>query len=152
MASGFVQRFKGKIKASQLWLDGGNSLIDAPSGIAGQTDFILKVALAVTATANTDIAPISLPAGRALLRATVYTTTAFTASTDCQIEIGSSAGSAAYVAAVSVKSVGVYGLTMVNSAAAALAALPSTPNIYVRLVQSGTATAVGAGTLVLEYA
>lgn len=42
MATGFAQRFKGKIRAAQLWLDYGK-LIDAGSGIAGAPVVVQKL-------------------------------------------------------------------------------------------------------------
>lgn len=146
---GFLQRFQGKIKVASIWL-GSGGIVDAASGIGGLMDYVQKVSLPVTAVANTDIAPISVPAGKSLVRATVYTTTAYTGTT-VTIQIGSSAGDASYVAAATIKALGVYSLTLVAAAAAALASLPAAPNLFVRVVQTGP-TAVGAATLVLEYA
>lgn len=150
MSSGFVQRFKGKIKAEVLWL-GGGGIVDAKSGIAAQPVSVQKLALPVTAVANTDFV-VSAPAGKTLLRATVYTETAYTAVTDAKIEIGVSAGDASYVAATSIKAVGIVPLTLVGAEAAPLASLPAPPNLFVRVVQSGGSTAVGNAILVLEYA
>lgn len=151
MATGFTDRFRGKIKASQLWL-GAGGIIDAASGIAGGVVSTQKIALAVTATANTDIPSISLPPGKTLLRASVFTSTAFGAATDAKIEIGVSAGDASYVAQTSIKAAGTVALTLVTTALAALGSLPAVPNIFVRIVQTGTTSATGAATLVLEYA
>lgn len=152
MANGFLARFNGKVKIGQLWLGSGDSIVDAASGVKGSIVSAVKVSLPVTAVANTDIAAISLPAGKALLRATVYTTTGYGAATDCKIEIGTSAGDASYVAQATIKAVGVAALTLVAAAAASLAALPTAPQLFVRLVQTGTTSATGAATLVLEYA
>lgn len=150
MANGFVQRFKGKVKAEALWL-GKGGVVDAASGIGAQPVTVQKLSLPVTATANTDFT-VSVPAGKTLLRATVYTGTAYTAVTDAKIEIGTSAGDPSYVAATSIKAAGVVALTLVAAAAAALASLPAPPNLFVRVVQSGGSTAVGNAVLVLEYA
>lgn len=150
MATGFVQRFKGKIKAHVLYM-GSGGIVDSASGIAGKARLSIRVPIAVTATANTDIAAISLPAGATLVAATVYTGTAFLAATDAKIEIGVSAGDASYVALTSIKAIGIVALTLVAAAAAALASLPAVPNIFVRIVQTGTTSATGAATLVLEY-
>lgn len=118
---------------------------------AASTDAIQKVALAVAAVTNTDLTA-SLPPGAIIQSMTVYTTTAFTAVSDAQISIGNAAGGAQYVAAVSIKALGVYALTLVGSAAAALANFPSgSPNLFVRVAQSGGSTAVGAATLVVSY-
>lgn len=115
------------------------------------TDAIQKIALAVTATANTDITA-SIPAGAIIRSMTVYTTTAFTAVSDAQIQIGNAAAGAQYVAAVSIKALGIYALTLLGSAAAALANFPAgSPNLFVRIVQSGGSTAVGSATLLVSY-
>jgi hypothetical protein len=148
---GFLERFQGKIKTAALWL-GAGGIVDAASGIAAQPVVVQKIALPVGANANTDIAPISAPAGKTLLRATVYTSTAYTAGTDAKIEIGTSAGDASYVAQTTIAAIGVHALTLVAAAAAALEALPAAPNLFARVVQTGTPSAVGAATLVLEYA
>lgn len=150
MATGFVERFRGKVKAEALWL-GKGGIVDAASGIGAQPVTVQKLSLPVTAVANTDFT-VSAPAGKTLLRATVYTGTAYTAGTDAKIEIGTSAGDQSYVAAATIAAIGVHALTLVAAGAAALASLPATPNLFVRVVQSGSATAVGAATLVLEYA
>lgn len=150
MANGFLQRFQGKVKVGALWL-GAVGIIDAASGIAAQPVVVQKISLPVTAIANTDFT-VSAPKGKSLLRATVYTGTAYTAGTDAKIEIGTSAGDASYVAQATIAAIGVHALTLVSAAAAALASLPATPNLFVRVVQTGTPTAVGAATLVLEYA
>ena len=146
---GIMQRFQGSIKTAALLL-GGGGIIDAASGIAGGPVVTQKIPLPVGANANTDIGPISVPKGKTLLRASVYTSTAYTGTT-VTIQIGSSAGDASYVAATTIKALGVYALTLVAAAAAALGSLPATPNLFVRIVQTGP-TAVGAATLVLEYA
>ena len=151
MATGFIQRFKGKIKAAEIWLDAGG-LYDAHSGIAGSTVVAQRLAMTVTAVATTDFPAMSIPKGATLLRAFVYTGTAFTAGTDCKISIGTSAGDQSYVAQASVAAIGIVELTLVNAAAATLLAAITAPQFFVRLTQSGTATAVGAATLVLEYA
>lgn len=148
--TGFVNRIKGKMKAHVLYL-GSGGIVDGVSGIAGKAVLSVRIPLAVTAVANTDIAAISLPPGASLVRATVYTTTAFLAATDAKIELGSSAGDNSYVALTSIKALGVVALTLVAAAAAALGTLGAVPNLYARIVQTGTASATGAATLVLEY-
>lgn len=118
---------------------------------AAQTDALQKVALFVNNATNTDITA-SVPVGAGISAIQVYTTTAFTAVTDAMISIGNAAGGAQYVAAVSIKAVGVYNLTLVNAAAAALLSMPSgSPNLFIRIAQSGGNTAVGAATLVVDY-
>lgn len=150
MASGFVQRFKGKIVAQVLHL-GAGGIVDAASGIAGKANVTQRIALPVTAVANTDFT-ISLPPGAVVMSARVYTTTAYGAATDATIQLGSAAGGSQYVAAASIKAVGVAALTLVNAAAAGLASFPSgSPNLFARIVQTGAASATGAATLVVEY-
>lgn len=150
MATGFLQRFQGKIKTGQLWL-GTGGLYDAVSGIKGQSDFILKIALPVTATANTDFTT-TLPAGGCLKNATVFTTTAYGAVTDAKISLGVSAGDASYVTATTIKALGVFPLTLLQPAAAGPAIMPATsPNLFIRVAQSGGNSATGAAFLVLSY-
>jgi hypothetical protein len=150
MATGFQERVKGKIAAAAIWL-GSGGIVDKTTGIAGKVQSVVRLALPVTAVANTDFT-LSIPPGATIAALTVYTTTAYTASTDAQVSIGNAAGGAQYVAAVSVKAIGVYGLTFVGTAAAAFLAAPAgSPNLFVRIAQTGTATAVGAATLVVEY-
>lgn len=147
MTTGFTQRFKGKIAAQTIYL-GTGGIVDAASGIRGGANLANKLTIAVTATANTDFT-MSLPTGAAVIGITVFTTTAFGAATDAKIQIGASAGDNAYVAATSIKAAGVVALTL---ASAVLAALPAAPNLFVRVVQSGAASATGAATMVVEYA
>jgi hypothetical protein len=118
-------------------------------GAGNYTRAELLVPLTVTATANTDFV-VPLPAGAVALNYTVFTTTAFGAATDAQISIGSTAGGVDYVAAVTVKALGVYSLTRVAAASATHLNAPA--NVNVRIVQSGTASATGAATLVISYA
>lgn len=154
---GFMQRYE-KVKFDELWLDRGistgGSLFDAKSGIAGFWLCVHKATIQATATANTDIGPISLPAGMSLLRLTAYTTTAFTAGTDAKLQIGTSAGDDTYVAPVSIAAVGTVALTIQSGATvtANCLSMPAPPNLYPRLVQTGTPSAVGAATLCLEFA
>lgn len=109
------------------------------------------VPITVTATANTDFV-VKIPAGAVGLNFTVFTTTDFTAGTDAKISIGSTAGGVDYVAAVTIKTAGVYALTRVAAAAAVfLGQSASETTLNVRLVQSGTATAVGVATLEVSY-
>lgn len=147
---GVMQRFNSTVKIGRLIL-GAAGIVDPASGIGGKPRVAMRVPITVTATANTDIPAISLPPGATLVDAYVFTGTAFLAATDAKIEIGTSAGDASYVAQTSIKALGVVALTLVAAAAAALLALPAVPNIFVRIVQTGTASATGAATLVLEY-
>lgn len=148
--TGIMQRWQGKVKAAALIL-GAGGIINAASGIAGKTVVAQRLAMTVTATANTDFT-MSLPTGATLLRATVYTGTAFLAATDAKVSIGVSAGDQTYVAQATIKALGVYALTLVAAASAALLSLPAPVNLFVRITQTGTTSATGAATLVVEYA
>lgn len=146
MASGFIQRFKGKIKASQLWLDGGGKLVDAASGIGAFPHVAQKLVLSVTAVAATYFT-VSLPAGAILSGITVYTTTAFTGGS-ALLTVGSVQGGAQYVASVSIASLGALKATLL----AAAAAIPAgTPNLFFEISQTSAPTAVGAATVLIEY-
>lgn len=156
MASGFLGRDQGKRKIAQLWLGSSASsnagMVDSASGVRYGNGGGLRLAMTVTAITNTDYPALILPAGAAINSILVYTTTAFTAVTDAQITIGSAAGGAQYVAAVSVKAVGIYTLSFVQSAAAAAAMLAApAAGLFVRIAQSGGNTAVGAATLVVDF-
>lgn len=147
---GVQQRFQGKIKAGTLII-GKGGVVDSASGIAGRVQTAQRIAVAVTAVANTDIAPISLPQGATIESIRVYTTTAFTAVTDAQISVGATAGGQDYVALTTIKALGIYSPALVNAGAAALSAMPAPPNLFIRIVQTGTASAVGAATVVINY-
>jgi len=124
--------------------------IDSASGIAGKTDYLQRLSLPVTAVTNTDYT-MSLPTGATIISIAVYTTTAYTGTT-ANISIGSAAGGAQYVAATDISGIGVKQLTLVNAAAASLLSMPAgTPNLFIRIAQSTTPTAVGAAMLVVDY-
>ena len=153
MASGFLQRFSGKVKIGQLYL-GAVGITDSASGIAGKMDYFQRLALPVTAVTNTDYT-LAVPTGATIIEILVYTTTAYTGTT-ANISIGNVAAGAQYVAATDIHAIGVVQLTLVNAAAAALLAMPAatgTPpaNVFIRIAQSTTPTAVGAATLVINY-
>ena len=112
--------------------------------------FTTTLSLPVTATANTDYPALTLPTGAFDVTYRTFTTTAYTAGTDAQISIGSTAGGVDYVAATTIKAVGVKSHTPVD-AAAAVHLSPGALPFYVRVTQSGTATAVGAATLTIGY-
>jgi hypothetical protein len=150
MANGFTDRNKGKAAFAELWLKAGN-LVDKLSGIFGSPVVSQRFAMVVTATANTDFPVMSIPLNATLLRATVYTGVAFLAATDAKVSIGTSAGDQSYVAQTSIKAQGIVDLTLVAAAAASLLAAPAAPNLYVRITQTGTTSATGTATLVLEY-
>ena len=145
MATGFVTRFKGKIMAAVIYL-GAGGIVDAASGIAGKAQLASRTPITVTAVANTDF-PISLPPGATILSANFYTSVAFTGTT-VTAQLGSTLGASDIVAPVSVKTAGYVLFTLV--ATALIGALGPAPNVFCRIVQTGP-TAVGAGTLVIEY-
>lgn len=107
------------------------------------------LALPVTAVANTDFT-MTIPSGSLIESMTVYTTTAYTAVTDAKLEVGSTVGGVDYVAATTIKAIGVAPMTLVAAAAAAFANFTA-GTLFVRVVQSGGSTAVGAATLVVVY-
>lgn len=148
--NGITQRFKGKVEIGTLLL-GKGGIVDAASGIAGRAQSAQRVAIAVTAVANTDIPGVSIPQGATIESIRVFTTTAFTAVTDAQISVGATAGGADYVALTTIKALGIYTLTLVNAGAAALLSMPAPPNLFIRVVQTGGATAVGAATVAINY-
>jgi hypothetical protein len=126
------------------------AVTDKASGIVGKTDYFQRLSLPVTAVTNTDYT-MSVPAGATIIWIAVYTTTAYTGTT-ANISIGNAAAGAQYVVATSIASIGIVQLTLVNAAAAALLSMPAgTPNLFIRIAQSTTPTAVGAGTLVVNY-
>lgn len=146
--TGIMQRFKGKVQAAVLYL-GAGGIVDAASGIAGKAQLASKTAMTVTAVANTDFS-LSLPPGAAILSANFYTTTAFTGTT-VTIQLGSTLGGVDYVAATNIKPAGVVALALSTTAPASIGNLSATlPNVFARIVQTGP-TAVGAGSLVIEY-
>ena len=107
-------------------------------------------ALSVTAVTNTDTV-IAIPVGARILNIIVYVTTAFTGGTPT-IALGNAAAGAQYVAATSVATGGVYALTIASTVAAAAGLLSFPGNLYVRINQASAPTAVGAATLVINYA
>lgn len=148
--SGIQQRYKGKIEAGMLIL-GKGGLIDAASGIGGRVQTAQRVAITVTAVANTDIPAVSIPQGATIESIRTFTTTAFTAVTDAQISVGATAGGQDYVALTTIKAIGIYSHTLVNAGAAALSVMPAPPNIFIRIVQTGGSTAVGAASVIINY-
>lgn len=108
------------------------------------------LSLPVTATANTDFT-VTLPAGAINVSYTVLTTTAYGAATDAKISIGSTAGGVDYVAATSIKAIARVALVPVDAAAATHLNIGGV-TLNVRVVQTGTASATGAATLVITYA
>lgn len=115
---------------------------------AGTVFAARTLAIAVTATANTDLT-LTMPRGK-LVTLLVLTGTAFGAATDATIQIGTTVGGVDYVAAQTIKAAAKVSLTF----AAALLAFPTLSEgatLYVRIVQTGTASATGAANLIVEY-
>lgn len=109
---------------------------------------VRTVALPVTATANTDI-QLYMPKCR-ITSMIVFTDTAYGAATDATLQVGTAQGGAQYAAATSIKSQA----KVVLSFAAAAAAFPVNAEgtvLWLRIVQSGAASATGSATLVVEY-
>jgi hypothetical protein len=129
---------------------GSGGVLDTTSGIAGRMTYTQSIALPVTAVANTDFV-MSVPVGCILHSMSVYTTVAYTAVTDCKIQVGNAAAGAQYVAAVSVAAIGIVPLTLLAAQTPAFALMPAAPNLFIRLVQSGGSTAVGNGILRVTY-
>lgn len=148
MATGIMQRWKGKVMAQVLLL-GSGGIVDAASGIGAKGQLALKTALPVTAVANTDFS-LSLPPGAIILSANVYTTTAYTGAT-ATLQLGSTLGASDVVAATNIKAAGFVLLVIAAGAPVAIANLGAAPNLFARIVQTATFTAVGNGTLVVEY-
>jgi hypothetical protein len=108
------------------------------------------VSLAVTATANTDFALPTPPAGARNVAFRLKTVTAFGAATDAQLQIGKTAGGAEYVAAVSIKSQQDLALTEVGSGVPDLETWTGSA-LTARIVQSGAASATGQAYLYIAY-
>lgn len=119
-------------------------------GAANYNRVSTLLSLPVTATANTDFPVVQLPPGATGVTYRTYTTTAYGAATDATISIGSTAGGVDYVAATTIKAIGVKNHTAVDAAAASHLTAPAA-GFFVRVTQTGTASAVGAATLVFEY-
>lgn len=118
------------------------------AGLAAST----SLALAVTAVTNTDLT-MSIPNGAILTGIIFYTTTAFTGNTgSVTAAVGSASAGAQFVAAVRIDAIGVINATLVNAAAASYLNMSGTyPNLFVRIAQAASSTAVGAGTMVVQY-
>lgn len=117
-------------------------------GIVGTCMVARTVAVTVTATANTDLT-LTMPKSK-ILTIITYTTTAFGAATDATLQMGSTVGGVNYVAAVTIKAAG----KVAHTFASGLTAFPTLnegDTLYLRVVQTGTASATGAATVVVEY-
>lgn len=107
------------------------------------------LSLPVTATANTDFT-FTFPPKAINGNISVFTTTAYTAGTDAKLSVGSTAGGVDYVAAITIAAIAMQALTRVAAAAVTWLS-PGGLTFNLRVVQTGTATAVGAATAVISY-
>lgn len=103
------------------------------------------VTLTPTAAASTEFTVV-LPKCR-IQRITTQTSTAFTGAT-VTAQVGTALGGAQIVAAVTVLAAGTVNHTLVAAAQAATLAADTT--LFIRLAQT-TPTAVGAGTMTIEF-
>jgi hypothetical protein len=110
----------------------------------------ISVPLPVTAVANTDFI-IPLPQNAQNVTFRTVTTTAYGAATDATLQIGKTAAGAEYVAAVTIKAVGVVNHTLVTTNLADLNAFPAATTLTARIVQSGAASATGTAVLYVTY-
>jgi hypothetical protein len=104
----------------------------------------VTVTLTPTAAASTDYT-VKVPKGR-IVRIVTQTDTAYTGNT-VTAQVGTTSGGAEIVAAATVKSAGTVDHTLVAGAQNATIAADST--LYVRLAQTATVTAVGAGLMTI---
>ena len=123
----------------------GNT-VNAPVANVGASQI---QALSVTAIADTNTV-IVLPTGARVISFMVYVTTAFTGGSPT-IKLGNAAGGAQYVG-ITALTAGVSILTIASTIAAAAGLLSFPGNLYVNINQSSAPTAVGAATLVINYA
>lgn len=130
----------------------GSGTTIGPAGVQGKLEAAITKALTVTAVTNTDTTT-TVPTGALIVAIDVYTTTAFGAVTDAVISVGSTAAGNDYVTATSIKAAGVVRLTLAATTIANLVSMPSaaTPNVFIRIAQSGGNSATGAATLVIRY-
>ena len=120
--------------------------------VTGRVTGCITLALPVTAVANTDFT-VTPPVGAILRAATTYTSVAYGAVTDAQISIGSTVGGGEYVAATTVKAIGVKNHTLVDAATTYYVnTTGAAGEIKVRIAQSGGNSATGTAVLVLEFA
>ena len=149
---GIMQRWKGKIQADALSVKRGG-LIDPTSQLSGYyMQGVLVMNIQAVAALTTDFSA-ALPPGCTLLDAYVITTTAYTGAT-ATLMLGSSAGDNSYAAATDVKTPGLAktSLALIGSAnLISFPALTSGKNIFARLTQTATTTAVGTSKLVLKF-
>lgn len=120
-------------------------LDDSMSTPAG-TVVARSLSLVPTAAVSTDLT-ITVPLGHAV-RILQRTTTAYTGNT-VTVQVGTTAGGVDIVAAVDIKAKAARILTLVDASSDLFSPLTQT-TLYVRIAQTATVTAVGAGLLIIE--
>ena len=119
--------------------------------LMAQSRLSVSQPIPVTATANTDYS-FTLPTGCVVISIDVYTSVAYTGSGGVTVAAGSAQGGAQYVAATSIASLGLVKGTFVGAGIANLINMPAGPNnLWIRIAQAGTATAVGNGLVLVTY-
>lgn len=132
-------QFEGRLR-KQGWTFGPTPATDNPPLL------VARIPLAVTAVASTALT-LALPPCR-ILRATTFTTTAFTGAT-VTLALGTSAGGGETVAAVDIKGKGIVAHTLVASNTDVHTNFTN-GTLNVTIAQT-TPTAVGAGMTFVEY-
>jgi hypothetical protein len=113
--------------------------------VVGVVPAARTLSLVPTANINTDLT-LAMPAQYGTLRITFYTTTAYTGAT-VNVQVGTTSGGSEVVGATNIKSAGVVSGTIAIANPTSMTAT----TLFVRIVQTATVTAVGAGQMVIEY-
>lgn len=105
--------------------------------------------------ATTDIL-ITIPGGVPVLGIQVYTGTGFGATGSVNLTAGTGIGDNAYLQATNVKALGFYNPNWNGSSAGSLGAIPvgspaGSPNMFLRLTQTGTPSGVGSAVIIVDY-
>lgn len=129
------------LNATNITVNGGGTA----HGLTAQ----LRVPVQAVSAAATPFT-IPVPVGATVNLTQFATLTAFTGTT-VSGEIGSASADASYVAATSVKNGGIVTLAPVASTAAAAALTNTTSGGLIFTLAQGTPTAVGSGTLIVNY-
>jgi hypothetical protein len=147
-----MQRWKGRIFAEALSLKRGG-LSDANTGLSGlymQGAAIIPIQAVAALTQDYSGA---VPPGSTIFGMDFICVTAFTGAT-VTLAVGNAAGNAAYVAAVDIKTPAATKTSLTLIGTAALISMPvlaSGKNVWARVTQTATTTAVGTGYLVIQY-
>jgi hypothetical protein len=122
------------------------ALTDLNRGSTAGTGVVARtLSLVPTAALTTDLT-LAVPNPVAILRASIFTTTAYTGNT-VTLQLGTTVGGVDLMAAASIKAAGNVFATLVGPANANVVG----GTLFARITQTATATAVGAATLILEY-